>query len=84
MVTIVKCRCGDEVCNTYGLSDGDFYIGNGWEKKRAQEYADAINIYDADRKLLAAMVQVGREQETVLDAGKMSADGDPEGYGDPQ
>lgn len=47
MVTIVKCKCGDAVCNRYGLSDGVFYQGNGWEKERAQEYADAINAYDA-------------------------------------
>lgn len=46
MVTIVKCNCGDAICNRYGLSDGVFYQGNGWEKKRAQQYADAINEYD--------------------------------------
>jgi hypothetical protein len=47
-VTIVKCRCGDEVCKTYGLSDGTFYQGNGWPKERAQQYADAINAYDGN------------------------------------
>jgi hypothetical protein len=49
VVTIVKCNCGE--CDRYGLSDGTFYRGNGWEKERAQEYADAINEYDAKKKL---------------------------------
>lgn len=47
MVTIMKCQCGDSICNRYGLSDGMFYQGCGWEKERAQQYADAINAYDA-------------------------------------
>ncbi len=42
-VQIVKCQCGDSACNIYGLSDGTFYNGNGWDKERAQQYADAIN-----------------------------------------
>lgn len=46
MVTTVKCKCGDPVCNTYGLSDGTFYQGNGWPKERAEQYAEAINAYD--------------------------------------
>lgn len=44
MVTIVKCSCGE--CDRYGLSEGTFYMGSGWSKERAQEYADAINYYD--------------------------------------
>lgn len=46
MVTIVKCSCGAEVCNRYGLSEGIFHMGCGWPKERAQQYADAINAYD--------------------------------------
>lgn len=42
-VTIRKCPCGDSVCTTYGLSDGLFHQGTGWNKERAQQYADAIN-----------------------------------------
>ena len=45
MVTIVKCPCLDPICKYYSLSDGHFYQGNGWNKKRAQEYADAINFH---------------------------------------
>lgn len=52
MVTIVKCQCGDSICNTYGLSDGTFYRGNGWPQERAQQYANAINAYDNEQHQL--------------------------------
>jgi hypothetical protein len=55
MVTIIKCNCGSETCNRYSLSDGIFYQGSGWEKKRAQQYADAINAYD-----IVAPLRTGR------------------------
>jgi hypothetical protein len=65
MITIVKC-CDDEDCDRYGLSDGHFNQGNGWEKERAQEYADAINAYDADQRLLAAVAEVGRKKRATM------------------
>ena len=49
MIKIVKCPCGHKSCRYYSLSDGVFYAGSGWDKERAQEYADAINAYDADK-----------------------------------
>lgn len=57
VVTIIKCNCGDPACNTYSLSDGMFYQGNGWPKERAQQYADAINSYDANSQLVTALVE---------------------------
>lgn|SRR3990167_7054844 len=34
---IVKCKCGDPVCRTYGLNVGTFYQGTGFDKDVAEE-----------------------------------------------
>lgn len=44
MITIERCPCGD--CETYGLSDGTFFQGNGWPKELAQRHADCFNAMD--------------------------------------
>lgn len=42
-VEIVKCPCGDSICSTYGLSEGMFYQGSGWDKETAERMAAAWN-----------------------------------------
>lgn len=34
-VTIEKCQCSHPSCNYYGVSNGTFYQGNGWDKETA-------------------------------------------------
>jgi hypothetical protein len=75
MVTIIKCRCGNSVCNTYGLSEGMFYQGCGWPKERAQQYADAINHYDQERWILGLpSVEVYVEEPIGYVTREMAAD----------
>lgn len=70
-VTIVKCNCNSPTCNRHSLSDGVFYQGSGWEKERAQEYADAINNYARvlhERNTLAeAIIQAATERGIIND-----------------
>ena len=66
-VTIVKCRCGSSVCNTYGLSDGIFPQGAGWPKHRAEQIAQSINAYDADQAKIKALVEAINEAVRLLD-----------------
>lgn len=47
-VTIEKCKCGDKVCKTYGLSVGNFYQGCGFDKETATAIAGAINKFADD------------------------------------
>ena len=54
-ITIVKCLCGEEICDYYGLSDGAFHQGTGWPRMRAQEYADAINAYEKNQETIATL-----------------------------
>lgn len=46
-VKVVKCSCGDPVCQTYGLDDGLFYQGSGWSKELAEKHAKAYNAFYA-------------------------------------
>ena len=63
-VTIVKCRCGDPVCKCYGLSDGLFPQGAGWDEGRAREYATAVNFYAAN---IARIVELEAALSDALD-----------------
>jgi hypothetical protein len=45
-VSVVKCQCGDWICDKHGLSYGDFYQGCGWSKRDAEEIAHRINAYE--------------------------------------
>lgn len=65
-VTIVQCPCAHEGCHYYGLSDGVFYQGNGWEKERAQQYADAVNSIDFLRERERVLVEALRFVENAL------------------
>lgn len=42
-VTIEKCQCGHPSCNYYGVSNGTFYQGNGWDKETAEFVAWCFN-----------------------------------------
>lgn len=42
-VEIVKCQCGDPICTRYGLNDGLFYQGCGWDKETAERHAACWN-----------------------------------------
>lgn len=66
-ITIVRCRCGDDVCNRHGLSDGIFPQGAGWEKERAQEHADAINGYDSLVAQNKALTEAADEANTCIE-----------------
>lgn len=63
MVTIVKCPCRHAWCPYYGLSDGFFSQGTGWPKERAQQYADAINAYDAMPQAIKDMRRRAKEED---------------------
>ena len=43
VVHIKKCQCGSPVCNRYGLSNGMFYQGSGWDKDVAERMAKCWN-----------------------------------------
>lgn len=42
-VEIEKCQCGASICNRYGLNDGTFYQGCGWDKETAERHAACWN-----------------------------------------
>ena len=54
MVTIEKCPCGHPSCNKYGVSNGTFYQGNGWEKEDAEFVAWCFNNKEAIETLIDA------------------------------
>lgn len=60
-VKIVKCSCGDLVCNKYGLSDGTFFQGTGWSKELAQRHAAAFNADSAFKAMKNALERFRRE-----------------------
>lgn len=76
-VTIVKCGCGDTGCRSYGISDGIFREGSGWDRERAEFIARAINEHDAHLKIengLQAMESASKEGE-ISAAWKLIHDG---------
>ena len=44
-ITVVKCACGDPICGTYGLSEGSFNQGCGWNKEAAERFAVCWNAF---------------------------------------
>ena len=48
-IKIVKCPCNDSHCNTYGLSIGTFYQGNGFSLEEAQFIVEACNSYNPNK-----------------------------------
>lgn len=53
-VEIIRCPCGDEVCDTYGLSVGVFSMGSGFDKETAEHIAKCINAWEAAKALKEA------------------------------
>ena len=54
MVTIIQCQCGHPSCIYYGVSNGSFNQGNGWDKKTAEFVAWAFNNREALDTLVAS------------------------------
>lgn len=42
-VKVVKCRCGNAYCRTYGLNIGTFYQGAGFDEDTANLIARLLN-----------------------------------------
>ncbi len=43
MVNVTKCQCGHPLCKTYGVSNGTFYQGCGWDRDTAIFVAYCFN-----------------------------------------
>lgn len=52
-VTAVLCPCGHKTCKTYGVSNGTFYQGTGWDLESASFVAWAFNNRQALENLIA-------------------------------
>jgi len=53
-VTAVLCPCGYKNCKTYGVSNGTFYQGCGWDKESAEFVAWAFNNQEQIKSLMHA------------------------------
>lgn len=51
-ITVVKCACGDAHCSTWGLSNGTFYQGSGWDKETADRLVACWNLFTGVGQLL--------------------------------
>lgn len=67
-VNIEKCRCGDAVCDTHGLSYGNFFMGTGWPKAEAEEIAHRINAHET---IILALKKIAR---TEIGAARLTAE----------
>ena len=61
MATIMKCPCGDDVCNKWLVSPGADFQGCGWDKETAQAVVDLLN----------AREEVAQRYTLVLDTPKI-------------
>lgn len=61
MVTIEKCPCGHPTCKYYGVSNGTFYQGCGWDEETAQFVADCFNYKES----VDAAIQSRKIEESI-------------------
>ena len=55
LVKATKCLCSHPTCKTYGVSNGTFYQGCGWEKEDAEFVAWCFN----NRKDILSLIAAG-------------------------
>jgi hypothetical protein len=62
-LTIEKCPCGNPACNTYGVQQGMFYQGSGFDKDEAEEIACRFN---AHKDMLEALEQIAAGTKDMI------------------
>lgn len=63
-LTIERCHCAYDACQTYGFKEGTFYQGSGFEKETAERIATSYNVtvnMDDPKEVVDALISLARD-----------------------